>query len=73
MSATTRPDVLAGVPKQLYVGGRWRDASGGGTLTVEDPSTGEALVDVADAQPEDALDALAAAADVQAEWGAHAP
>ena len=64
---------LAGVRKQLYVGGRWRDASGGRTLAVEDPSTGESLVAVADAQPEDALAALAAAADKQAEWAAHAP
>ncbi len=68
-----RADVLADVPKQLYVGGRWRDASGGGTLAVEDPATGEPLVEVADAQPDDALAALAAAAEHQAEWAAHAP
>jgi len=65
--------VLEGVPKQLFVGGSWRDATGGGTLAVEDPSTGEALVDVADAQADDALAALAAAADAQAEWAAHPP
>jgi succinate-semialdehyde dehydrogenase / glutarate-semialdehyde dehydrogenase len=72
-SAPERDGVLADVPKQLYVDGRWRDASGGGMLTVEDPSTGEPLVEVADAQPDDALAALAAAAQKQAEWGAHPP
>jgi len=64
---------LERVPKQLYIGGRWRDASGAGTLAVEDPSTEETLVEVADAQPDDALAALAAAAEAQAEWAAHPP
>jgi succinate-semialdehyde dehydrogenase/glutarate-semialdehyde dehydrogenase len=65
--------VLEGVPKDLYIGGAWRAASGGGTLTVEDPATGKALCEVADAQPDDALAALAAAADKQAVWAAWAP
>jgi succinate-semialdehyde dehydrogenase / glutarate-semialdehyde dehydrogenase len=71
--ASEQATVLDRVPKQLYIGGRWRDASGGGTLAVEDPSTGQPLVQVADAQPGDALDALAAAAAAQAEWAAHPP
>jgi succinate-semialdehyde dehydrogenase / glutarate-semialdehyde dehydrogenase len=65
--------VLDGVAKQLFIGGEWRDASGGGTLAVEDPSTGESLVEVADAQAEDAVAALTAAADAQGEWAVHAP
>jgi succinate-semialdehyde dehydrogenase / glutarate-semialdehyde dehydrogenase len=65
--------VLERVPKDLYIGGEWRAATGGGTLEVEDPSTGEALVEVADGQVQDALAALAAAAEEQAEWGVHAP
>src|SRR5277367_3855008 len=65
--------VLEKVPKDLYIGGRWRAASGGGKLPVEDPSTGEALCEVVDAQVDDALAALAAAADKQAEWAAHPP
>ena len=71
----TEPEraVLARVPTELYVGGRWRAASGGGTLAVEDPATTEELVRVADATATDALDALAAAAEAQAEWGAHPP
>ncbi|HEX4186724.1 MAG TPA: NAD-dependent succinate-semialdehyde dehydrogenase [Solirubrobacteraceae bacterium] len=66
-------EVLESVPKQLLIGGEWRPASGGGTLAVEDPSTGEPLVEVADAQVEDGLAALGAAADAQAEWAAHPP
>ncbi len=65
--------VLDHVRKSLYIGGEWRQASGGGTLSVEDPSIGEPLVEVADATPDDALSALAAAADAQADWAATAP
>jgi succinate-semialdehyde dehydrogenase/glutarate-semialdehyde dehydrogenase len=65
--------VLEGVPTGLYIGGEWREATGGGTLPVEDPSTEEVLVEVADGQPDDALAALGAAADAQAEWGSSAP
>ena len=61
------------VPRDLYVGGRWREASGGATLGVEDPSTGEQLTEVADASAEDALEALAAAAQAQSRWAATAP
>jgi succinate-semialdehyde dehydrogenase/glutarate-semialdehyde dehydrogenase len=65
--------VLDQVPTGLYIGGEWRPASGGGTLAVEDPATGEPLTEVADATPEDALAALGAAADAQAAWAATAP
>ncbi len=65
--------VLEAVPTDLYIAGEWRAASGGGTLTVEDPATGSALVEVADAQVPDALAALGAAAEVQERWGAHPP
>src|ERR1700724_2053256 len=65
--------VLERVPTQLYIGGEWRPATGGGTLAVEDPSTGETLVEVADAQVDDALAALGAAAERQSEWAAHPP
>jgi len=66
-------EVLDGVPTELFIAGEWRAAAAGGTLAVEDPSTGEPLVEVADAQVDDALAALAAAADAQAEWGVTAP
>ena len=70
---TSEQSVIEGVKKQLYIDGEWRDAAGGGTLAVEDPSTGESLCEVADAQPEDALSALEAANKVQAEWARHPP
>ena len=54
--------------KRLLIGGEWRDASGGETFAVEDPSTGETLCEVADATPDDARAALDAAVAAQAEW-----
>jgi succinate-semialdehyde dehydrogenase / glutarate-semialdehyde dehydrogenase len=68
-----RAEVLEAVATQLFIGGKWRDAAAGGTLAVEDPATGESLVEVADGQAEDAKAALAAAADAQGEWAQHAP
>jgi succinate-semialdehyde dehydrogenase / glutarate-semialdehyde dehydrogenase len=65
--------VLEAVPTELLIAGAWRAASGDGRLAVEDPATGEPLVEVADAQEQDALAALAAAAEAQAEWGRHPP
>jgi succinate-semialdehyde dehydrogenase/glutarate-semialdehyde dehydrogenase len=60
-------------PHQLYIGGKWVDATGGATFGVEDPATGETLCEVADATPEDAMRALDAAVDAQADWAATAP
>src|SRR5436305_7919259 len=60
--------VIDGVRKQLYIGGQWRDGAEDGTLPVEDPSTGETLCEIADATPDDAKAALAAAHEKQAEW-----
>jgi succinate-semialdehyde dehydrogenase / glutarate-semialdehyde dehydrogenase len=75
MSITTdnETEVVQAAPAQLYIGGEWRDASGGGTLGVEDPSTGETLVEVADATADDARSALDAAVAAQEEWAAHPP
>jgi succinate-semialdehyde dehydrogenase/glutarate-semialdehyde dehydrogenase len=75
MSITTDNEtaVVEAVPCKLYIGGEWREASGGATLAVEDPSTGETLVEVADATPDDAKAALDAAVAVQEEWAAHPP
>jgi succinate-semialdehyde dehydrogenase/glutarate-semialdehyde dehydrogenase len=71
--ATKEQSVVDQVAKQLYIGGEWRDASGGETLAVEDPATGEALCEVADGTPEDANAALDAAVAMQAEWAATPP
>jgi len=73
ITPTQEQSVVERVPKGLYVGGEWREASGGGTLAVEDPSTGEPLCEVADATPADARAALDAACEAQAAWAATAP
>ena len=65
--------VIESVPKQLYIGGAWRDGAEGATLPVEDPATGETLCEVADGTPDDADAALAAAADKQGEWAETPP
>ncbi|WP_433046249.1 NAD-dependent succinate-semialdehyde dehydrogenase [Dactylosporangium sp. CS-033363] len=63
----------ARVPKGLFIDGEWRDAQGGRTLAVEDPATGAAIAEVADASVEDAVAALAAASRAQEAWAATAP
>src|SRR5580704_6706570 len=75
MSTITAPaeqKIVDEVPKQLYIGGEWRDG-GKGTLSVEDPSTGESLCEVADASTDDAKAALTAAVEAGPEWFDHAP
>ncbi|WKK70831.1 NAD-dependent succinate-semialdehyde dehydrogenase [Rathayibacter oskolensis] len=65
--------LLARVPSQLFIGGAWVDAAGGGTIDVEDPATGETLLTIADATPEDGLRALDAAVAAGEAWAATAP
>ena len=65
--------VIDGVKTQLYIGGEWRDATGGGTLDVEDPATGEVIASVADATNADADAALAAATEAFGTWKHVAP
>jgi succinate-semialdehyde dehydrogenase/glutarate-semialdehyde dehydrogenase len=75
MSTITAPQeqrVVDQVPKQLYIGGEWRDGAKG-TLPVEDPATGEPLCDVADASTDDAKSALDAAVEAGPEWAKHPP
>jgi succinate-semialdehyde dehydrogenase / glutarate-semialdehyde dehydrogenase len=71
--ATEEQTVVDKVEKKLYIGGEWRDASGGGTLEVLDPATEEPLCEVADGTPDDAMAALDAAVETQAEWAATPP
>ena len=73
ITADQEKSALANVNSQLFIGGEWREASGGATLDVEDPSTGETIATIADATPEDASAALDAAVGAQAEWAAHPP
>jgi len=60
-------------PAQLYIGGRWRDASDGGTFGVVDPATGRELAAVASAAPDDGRAAVDAAQAAFAGWAALKP
>ena len=64
---------VEGVPTGLFIGGRWRAATGGATFPVRDPSTGEVLAEVADATPADGIAALDAAVAAQDSWAATPP
>src|SRR5579871_891924 len=66
-------EVLSNAPKELFIAGEWRPASDAARFTVEDPATGEPLCEIADATAADALAALAAADQAQAEWAACPP
>ncbi len=71
--ATQEQQIVDKVRKQLYIGGEWRDGSGGDTIAVIDPATEESLGEVADATPEDAKAALDAAVEKRQEWAASTP
>lgn len=66
----SQQDVLAAVPKELLIAGKWQPAASGKTIPVEDPATGQVLTEVADGDASDALAALAAADGAQADWAA---
>jgi succinate-semialdehyde dehydrogenase/glutarate-semialdehyde dehydrogenase len=72
ITATEEQRVVDAVPKQLYIGGEWRDGHMG-TLPVEDPSTGQNLCEVADASVDDAKAALDAAVASAPAWSEYPP
>jgi succinate-semialdehyde dehydrogenase/glutarate-semialdehyde dehydrogenase len=65
MSSDREHAVVDAVQTGLLIGGRWRSATGGETLDVEDPATGKVLTSVANASPEDGVAALDAAVAAQ--------
>ena len=65
--------VLKAVPTELFIGGAWREASGGGRIDVLDPATEQVLTSVADATVEDGTAALDAAVAAQGDWARSAP
>ncbi len=73
MSANLTELVGMEVPTSLLIGGEWTGGRGSGTLSVIDPSTEDALAEVADGTVEDALDAVGAAQDALAGWAATPP
>ena len=54
-------NLLANVPTDLWIGGKWRKSSDGGRFDVIDPATEKNIASVASATVEDAKAALDAA------------
>ena len=71
ITETREREVIESVPTGLFIGGEWVTARA--TMPVEDPSTASPLVEVADADPDEASAALDAAVAAQPEWAATAP
>ncbi|WP_460774689.1 NAD-dependent succinate-semialdehyde dehydrogenase [Microbacterium sp. GXF7504] len=70
MTDNRESDLLANVPEGLFIGGRWRAAEDGATLTVQDPATGETIKTIASATVADGKAAMDAAADTFPSWAA---
>ena len=70
---STIDEIVNGLGTGLYVDGHWRPSASGATFEVENPATGRAIAEVADAGVDDAAEAIAAAGRAQAEWGRTAP
>jgi succinate-semialdehyde dehydrogenase/glutarate-semialdehyde dehydrogenase len=68
MTSAREQKLLDAVPDGLFIGGQWRAAASGRTLDVTDPATGEVIKSIADASPEEAVQALDAAADAADDW-----
>lgn len=68
MTQEDEVELLARVPKGLFIAGEWGAAEGDRTFPVQDPATGAVLAEVADASRSDAVAALDAAALAQAAW-----
>lgn len=64
-------EAIASVPTGLFIGGEWRTTAA--TMPVVDPSTGQPLCEIADADPDEAAAALDAAAAAQADWAKTPP
>jgi succinate-semialdehyde dehydrogenase/glutarate-semialdehyde dehydrogenase len=69
----TESELLAKVPTQLYIAGKWVSGNGQGSIAVEDPATGKTLVEIANANAGDGLAALTAADEASASWAKVAP
>src|SRR5699024_5255938 len=68
MTEKREQELLASVPQELFIDGRWRAAEGGETLEVRDPATGEVIRTIASASSADAQAAMDAAADAFPDW-----
>jgi len=66
-------NLLANVPTDLYIGGKWRPASDQARLDVIDPATEAKIASVASASIEDAKAAVDAASGAFEGWAARKP
>jgi succinate-semialdehyde dehydrogenase/glutarate-semialdehyde dehydrogenase len=66
-------NLLANVPTDLYIGGKWRKASDNGRFDVIDPATERTVASVASATVDDAKAALDAADAAFAGWAGRKP
>jgi succinate-semialdehyde dehydrogenase / glutarate-semialdehyde dehydrogenase len=66
-------NLIAHVPTDLWIGGKWRKSSDGARFDVIDPATENKIASVASATVEDAKAAVDAASGALAEWGARKP
>src|SRR5713226_4820648 len=66
-------NLLANVPTDLWIGGKWRKASDGGRFDVLDPATENKIASVASASIDDAKAAIDAAQDAFEAWAARKP
>src|SRR6202040_1515740 len=66
-------NLLANVPTDLWIGGKWRKASDGGRFDVLDPATENKIASVASATVDDAKAAVDAASAAMEGWAAKKP
>jgi succinate-semialdehyde dehydrogenase/glutarate-semialdehyde dehydrogenase len=66
-------NLLANVPTDLWIGGKWRKSSDGERFDVIDPATERTIASVASASVDDAQAAVDAAGDAFAAWAAKKP
>src|SRR5271154_1464367 len=66
-------NLLANVPTDLWIGGKWRKSSDGGRFDVIDPATENKVASVASATVEDAKAAVDAASAAFPGWAAKKP
>ncbi|KAK1185692.1 NAD-dependent succinate-semialdehyde dehydrogenase [Streptomyces sp. NBS 14/10] len=71
--ADIKTDVIANVPRQLFIAGQWVPAADGRTFGVENPATETQLCEVADGGAADSARAVEAAVAAQASWARTAP
>jgi len=71
--ADTKTDVIANVPRQLFIAGQWVPAADGREFGVENPATETTLCEIADGGATDSARAVEAAVAAQDSWARTAP